>query len=294
MIILDGKKIASKIIKNIEKACSILKDSYSFTPCLLVIIVGSNPASQIYVRNKRIMAEKAGFKSIELKLGENTSEKELLNIIDKYNKTIEVDGILVQLPLPKHINTLNIIDKISPIKDVDGFHPYNSGLLSSGNPTVVPCTPQGCLILIKEYYKDLKGKNAVVIGRSNIVGRPMFNLLIKEDATVTLIHSKTNSIPDICRRADIVIAALGKPEIVKASWLKKDSLVIDVGINYKINKLGEKKLVGDVDFDDVKGKVAAISPVPGGVGPMTIACLLSNTLNLAILKRDIKEKFKIF
>ena len=282
--IISGKEIAQKLRDEIKKEILELKKKYGKVPGLAVIQVGDVAASSVYVKAKTKSAKEVGIEVIDHHLDKRISENELLEIINKLNNQNNVSGILVQLPLPKNINEQKILDSINPNKDADGFHPLNVGKLSiSSNindELLIPCTPLGCLIMLKSLKIDLRGKHAVVIGRSNIVGKPMAQLLIKESCTVTIAHSKTKNIEDECRRADIIIAAVGKPKIVKKKWVKKNVIVIDVGINRLENNTNgkiETKLVGDVDFEDVKEKCLAISPVPGGVGPMTIACLLKNT-----------------
>ena len=274
-MIIDGKSIAEELRQKIKE--DILSLPGSKKPSLAVILIGEHPASQIYVRNKEKFAKEVGINSQIIKFDETISEEELKEQIKKLNNDADVHGILVQLPLPKHINQKDIIETIDPIKDVDGFHPINVGNLSSGNDTMVPCTPLGCYYLIKKVIKNLSGLNAVVIGRSNINGKPMTQLLLKENCTVTIVHSKTKNIEEICKKADLIIAAVGKAEMVRSDWVKNDAVIIDVGIN-RLEIDGKKKIVGDVDFENVKDKVKGITPVPGGVGPMTIACLLENTL----------------
>ncbi len=282
--IISGKEIAQKLRDEIKKEILELKKKYGKVPGLAVIQVGDVAASSVYVRAKTKSAKEVGIEVIDHHLDKRISENELLEIINKLNNQNNVSGILVQLPLPKNINEQKILDSINPNKDADGFHPLNVGKLSiSSNindELLIPCTPLGCLIMLKSLKIDLRGKHAVVIGRSNIVGKPMAQLLIKESCTVTIAHSRTKNIEDECQRADIIIAAVGKPKIVKKNWVKKNVIVIDVGINRLENNTDgkiETKLVGDVDFEDIKEKCLAISPVPGGVGPMTIACLLKNT-----------------
>ena len=274
-MIIDGKKIAEELRDKIKS--DIKKISDNKKPGLAVILIGEHPASQIYVRNKEKFANEVGINSSVLRFDENISEEDLKNEIRKLNDDTNVHGILVQLPLPKHISQKDIIQSIDPNKDVDGFHPINVGNLSSGNDAMVPCTPLGCYYLIKKVIPNLSGLNAVVIGRSNINGKPMAQLLLKENCTVTIVHSKTKNIEEICKNGDIIIAAVGKAKIVKSNWVKDTAIIIDVGIN-RIEINGKNKIVGDVDFDDIQDKVKGISPVPGGVGPMTIACLLENTL----------------
>ena len=272
-MIIDGKlqseKLRKKIKKELEEICQKTKD----VPKLSVILVGDYLPSQIYVKNKVKKAKEVGIKSEIIKYPETVSEKEILNKINSLNKDKEVTGILVQLPLPKQISQKKIINTIDPKKDVDGFSPLNVGNLASGYDAIVPCTPLGCIKLIKSVQENLKGLHAVIIGRSNLNGKPMAQLLLKENCTVTILHSKSENIKEECSRADILVAAVGIANMVKSDWVKKDCIVIDVGIN----KLDDK-IVGDVHFSEVKNKVKAITPVPGGVGPMTIACLLSNTL----------------
>ena len=274
-MIIDGKKIAEQLRDKIKS--DIKKMSDNNKPGLAVILIGEHPASQIYVRNKEKFANEVGINSSILRFDENISERDLKNEIKKLNDDPNVHGILVQLPLPKHISQKDIIQSIDPDKDVDGFHPINVGNLSSGNNAMVPCTPLGCYYLIKKVIPNLSGLNAVVIGRSNINGKPMAQLLLKENCTVTIVHSKTKNIEEICKKGDIIIAAVGKPKMVKSDWVKNTAVIIDVGIN-RIEINGKNKIVGDVDFDNIQDKVKGISPVPGGVGPMTIACLLENTL----------------
>jgi len=279
--IIDGTAVAKRLRQEI--AAQIL-DTRHLTPGLAVVLVGENPASQVYVRNKAKAAEESGIKSWTNTLPADAPQDELLDLIAVLNNDPAVHGILVQLPLPPQIDTQTIIAAVDPAKDVDGFHPVNAGKLSLGLPGFVPCTPQGCMILIHEVEKDLKGKKALVLGRSNIVGKPMMQLLLQADCTVTIAHSKTKDLAAECREADILIAAMGKPEFVKGDWVKPGAIVIDVGINRIDNKdqPGKTKLVGDVDFKAASERAAAITPVPGGVGPMTIACLLGNTLKAAL------------
>ena len=275
-MIIDGKKIAENLRETLKKQIQQIPSNQP-KPGLTVILIGEDPASQIYVRNKEKFANEIGINSKVLRFDSSITEEALTKEIHKLNQDREVHGILVQLPLPKHINSKNIINQIEPIKDVDGFHPINVGNLSSGNDALVPCTPYGCYLLLKEVISDFNGLNAVVIGRSNINGKPMTQLLLKENCTVTITHSKTKNLKNICQGADILVASVGIAKLVKQDWIKSDCVVIDVGIN-RIEENGSKKLVGDVDFENVKDKVKAITPVPGGVGPMTISCLLQNTL----------------
>ena len=272
-MIIDGKKESALLREEIKKEITSLRDSRNKVPGLSVILIGDFAPSLIYVKNKEKNSKEVGINSEIIRYSESITEKEVLSKIEELNKNENVSGILVQLPLPKQINKEKIINAIHPNKDVDGFHPINVGNLSSGYSAIVPCTPLGCLLLIKKIEKNLSGKHAVIIGRSNLNGKPMAQLLLKENCTVTVVHSKTKNLKVECQKADILVAAVGVANLVKSDWVKKDSIVIDVGIN----KVG-KKIVGDVDFETVKGKVKAITPVPGGVGPMTIACLLKNTL----------------
>ena len=271
-MIIDGKKISEKLIGEIKTEIIHLKKKEK-TLGLAVILVGEYAPSLIYVKNKEKKAKEAGINSKIIRYPSEVSEKIILNKIDELNKDDKITGILVQLPLPKHIDKEKIINSILPTKDVDGFHPMNVGKLSSGSESIAPCTPLGCLILIKSVEKNLSGKHAVILGRSNLNGKPMAQLLLKENCTVTILHSKTKNLKDECKRADILVAAVGVSQIVKGDWVKKDAIIIDVGIN-KV----DGKIVGDVDFDSSKKIAKAITPVPGGVGPMTIACLLKNTV----------------
>jgi len=272
-MIIDGKKVAADLRAELKKKVAELKSNYNAVPGLTVILVGEDPASKIYVKNKEKFANEVGINSEVIRYQDNVDEKVVLIIIKELNENDKVSGILVQLPLPKHIDKRKVIETINPNKDVDGLHPMNVGNLSSGYDSMVPCTPLGCYLLIKDVEKDLNGKHAVVIGRSNLNGKPMTQLLLKENCTVTITHSKTKDLKAECKRADIIVAAVGRPKLVKADWVKKDAIVIDVGINKT-----DSGLVGDVDFDEVSKVAKAITPVPGGVGPMTIACLLSNTV----------------
>ena len=273
MILIDGKKIASELREDLKKEVYELKKKFNKVPGLTVILIGDLTPSQIYVRNKEKSANEVGLKSEVIKYPDNVEEKTVLNKIQELNKDDTVSGILVQLPLPKHIDKQKVIETITPDKDVDGFHPMNVGNLSSGYDSSVPCTPLGCYLLIKKIEPNLSGKKAVVVGRSNLNGKPMTQLLLKENCTVTITHSKTSDLKGECLKGDIIVAAVGIPELVKGDWVKKDAIVIDVGIN-KI----EKGIVGDVAFDEVSKVAKALTPVPGGVGPMTIACLLKNTI----------------
>ena len=275
--IIDGNKIAQEIRNEVRLKTRELRQQTGIIPGLAVILVGDDPASQVYVGRKARACAEVGFLSREYKLPAETEEKKLLKIIKKLNKDDQIHGILVQLPLPGHISTENIIAAIDPDKDVDGFHPYNVGGLMTGTPLFVPCTPRGIMELIARSGIDLKGQEAVVVGRSNIVGKPMAMLLLAQHATVTMCHSKTGDLPAVTRRADVLIAAVGKPHMIKADMVKEGAVVIDVGVN----RLENGKLAGDVDFDNVAPKASFITPVPGGVGPMTIAMLMRNTLDSA-------------
>ena len=272
-MIIDGKKQAEIIRNEIKKEISDLKKKSGKTPSLTVILIGDYAPSLIYVKNKEKSAREVGINSEIIRYPKNVSEKDILEKIEELNKNDQISGILVQLPLPSQISKEKIINAINPSKDVDGFNPVNVGNLSSGYDSIVPCTPLGCLLLIKKIESNLAGKHAVIIGRSNLNGKPMAQLLLKENCTVTIVHSKTNDLKNECLKADILVAAVGVPNLIKKDWVKKNAIVIDVGIN----KVGEK-IVGDVNFDELKDNVKAITPVPGGVGPMTIACLLTNTL----------------
>ncbi len=282
--IIDGKKIAQNLRNNLKSEIKKLKEKYNSIPGLAVVQVGNVAASSVYVKAKTKSALEVGIEVFDHHLRDSTSQEELINLVHKLNNQNNVNGILVQLPLPDHINEQIVLDSINPDKDADGFHPLNVGKLSisatNDENLLIPCTPFGCLLMLKEIGIDLKGKNAVVIGRSNIVGKPMAQLLLKESCTVTIAHSKTINLNEISKGADILIAAVGRPEIVKGEWIKENAIVIDVGIN-RVQKMidGElkNKLVGDVNFEEAKKTASAITPVPGGVGPMTIACLLRNT-----------------
>ena len=273
MILIDGKKAAAELRAELKQEVLELKTKYNKVPGLTVILIGDMAPSQIYVRNKEKSANEVGLKSEVIRYPEAVDEKTILDKIGELNKDNSISGILVQLPLPKHIDKQKVIEAIIPSKDVDGFHPMNVGNLSSGYESSVPCTPLGCYLMIKKIEPNLSGKKAVMIGRSNLNGKPMAQLLLKENCTVTITHSKTKDLKAECLEADIIVAAVGIPELVKADWVKKDSIVIDVGINKT-----EKGIVGDVAFEEVSKVAKALTPVPGGVGPMTIACLLKNTI----------------
>ena len=272
-MLIDGKKVAADLRADLKKKIVELKSNYNAIPGLTVVLVGEDPPSKIYVKNKEKFAKEVGMNSEVIRYPENVEEKVVLNKIKELNNNDKVSGILVQLPLPKHIDKRKVIETILPGKDVDGFHPMNVGNLSSGYDSNIPCTPLGCYLLLKKVEKNLNGKHAVVIGRSNLNGKPMTQLLLKENCTVTITHSKTKDLKAECSRADIVIAAVGRPKLVKGDWVKKGAIVIDVGINKT-----DSGLVGDVVFDAVSKVAKAITPVPGGVGPMTIACLFNNTV----------------
>jgi len=273
MILIDGKKTAAELRGELKIEVSELKLKHNKVPGLTVVLVGEDSASQIYVRNKEKSANEVGLKSEVIRYPDSVEEKIVLAKIDELNKDESVSGILVQLPLPKHIDKQKVIEAILPSKDVDGFHPTNVGNLSSGYESSIPCTPLGCYLLLKKIEPNLSGKKAVVVGRSNLNGKPMTQLLLKENCTVTITHSKTKDLKGECLKGDIIIAAVGMPELVKGDWVKKDAIVIDVGINKT-----DKGIVGDVAFDEVSKVAKALTPVPGGVGPMTIACLLKNTI----------------
>ena len=273
MILIDGKKIAAELREELKKEVLNLKEKYNKIPGLAVILIGDMAPSQIYVRMKEKAANEVGLKSEIIRYPGKVEEKTVLNKIDELNKDNSVSGILVQLPLPKHIDKQKVIEAILPSKDVDGFHPMNVGNLSSGYESSIPCTPLGCYLLIKKIEPNLNGKKAIVVGRSNLNGKPMTQLLLKENCTVTITHSKTKDLKEECLKGDIIVAAVGMPELVKGDWVKKDAIVIDVGINKT-----DKGIVGDVAFDEVSKIAKALTPVPGGVGPMTIACLLKNTI----------------
>ncbi|MDC0850997.1 bifunctional methylenetetrahydrofolate dehydrogenase/methenyltetrahydrofolate cyclohydrolase FolD [Candidatus Pelagibacter sp.] len=274
MILIDGKKAAAELREELKQEVAALKTKYNKVPGLTVILIGDMAPSQIYVRNKEKSANEVGLKSEVIRYPDTVEEKTVLEKIEELNKDESISGILVQLPLPKHIDKQKVIETIAPSKDVDGFHPMNVGNLSSGYESSVPCTPLGCYLMIKKIEPNLSGKKAVVVGRSNLNGKPMTQLLLKENCTVTITHSRTKDLKAECLEADIIVAAVGIPELVKGDWVKKDAIVIDVGINKT-----ENGLVGDVAFDEVSKVAKALTPVPGGVGPMTIACLLKNTVD---------------
>ena len=285
-MIIDGKKFARKLKFKIKKEIQSIKKKTRLTPGLTVILIGNYAPSEIYVRNKAISAKEVGINSKVLRFKNSISETKLISVIQRLNKDKKVHGILVQLPLPDHIHGHKIIEEIDPRKDVDGFHPINVGNLSSGRDSLISCTPLGCYLMIKSIRKNLSGLNALMIGRSNLNGKPMVQLLLKEDCTVTIGHSKTKNLKELCKKADIVVVAAGRANLVKGDWIKKGAIVIDVGIN-RVKKKNGYKIIGDVEFKSVVKKAKAITPVPGGVGPVTIACLLNNTLKA--FKKIIKR-----
>ncbi|MGL9623201.1 bifunctional methylenetetrahydrofolate dehydrogenase/methenyltetrahydrofolate cyclohydrolase FolD [Bradyrhizobium sp. U531] len=283
--IIDGAAVAARLHSDLKRAVENLAER-GLTPGLAVVLVGNDPASSVYVRNKVRRSVEAGFRSFHHELPSTTGEKDLLCLIDRLNAADDVDGILVQLPLPAHIDAQKVTAAIDPKKDVDGFHPINVGKLSLGDSASVPCTPLGCMLLIREARSRLAGLNAVIVGRSNIVGKPLAQLLLRENCTVTIAHSKTEDLPSVCRRADILVAAVGQLELVRGEWIKPGATVIDVGIN-RVERDGRRKLVGDVDFASASAIAGALTPVPGGVGPMTIACLLRNTIEAACRRHGV-------
>jgi methylenetetrahydrofolate dehydrogenase (NADP+)/methenyltetrahydrofolate cyclohydrolase len=284
---IDGKAIAAKVRVDVAADVARIKSLHGFAPGLAVVLVGEDPASKVYVRNKAEQTVEVGMASFEHKLSVEVSEAELLALVAKLNADPAVHGILVQMPLPKHIDSVKVLESIDPAKDVDGFHPMNVGKLSIGERALAPCTPVGSIILAKSVRHDLSGLDAVVVGRSNIVGKPMAQLLLRENCTVTIAHSRTHDLPSVVRRADLVVAAIGKPEFVKGSWIKPGAIVIDVGINRILKPDGKGKLVGDVAYAEAAQVASAITPVPGGVGPMTIACLLKNTVEAALMQKGL-------
>ena len=279
--IIDGKAFAAELRGRVATAVGHLESSHGLIPGLAVVLVGEDPASEVYVRNKGKQTVEVGMASFEHRLSDQTTERELLVLIDQLNSDPTVHGILVQLPLPAQINTHAVINAIDPDKDVDGFHLINVGRLTTGESGLVPCTPLGCMMLLRAYAGDLSGQNAVIVGRSNIVGKPMAALLLAAHCTVTVAHSRTKDLTDVCRQADILIAAVGRAEMIQGDWIKPGATVIDVGINRIDGENGKKRLVGDVEFASASAVAGAITPVPGGVGPMTIACLLRNTVQAA-------------
>ena len=287
--IIDGKAFAATVREKVAGHVARLKAEHGITPGLAVVLVGEDPASQVYVRSKGKQTVEVGMNSYEHKLDANTSEADLLALIDQLNNDPAVHGILVQLPLPDHLNSDLVINSIDPAKDVDGFHISNVGLLGTGQKSMVPCTPLGCLMMLRDHHGSLSGLNAVVLGRSNIVGKPMAQLLLGDSCTVTIAHSRTKDLPKVVRGAEIVVAAVGRPQMVPGDWIKPGATVIDVGINRIEKPEGGTRLVGDVDFASASAVAGAITPVPGGVGPMTIACLLANTLTACCRANGLAE-----
>ncbi len=287
--VIDGKAFAAKVRGQVAQGVAKLKEEQGITPGLAVVLVGEDPASQVYVRSKGKMTVEVGMNSIEHKLDVATSEADLLALIDQLNNDPAIHGILVQLPLPDHLDSDLVINSIDPAKDVDGFHISNVGLLGTGQKSMVPCTPLGSLMMLRDHHGSLSGMSAVVIGRSNIVGKPMAQLLLGDSCTVTIAHSRTKDLPDVVRQADIVVAAVGRPQMVTGDWIKPGATVIDVGINRIEKPEGGTRLVGDADYDSCAAVAGAITPVPGGVGPMTIACLLANTLTACCRANGLAE-----
>jgi methylenetetrahydrofolate dehydrogenase (NADP+) / methenyltetrahydrofolate cyclohydrolase len=286
--IIDGKAFAAKVRAQVAAHVARLRDENGIQPGLAVVLVGEDPASQVYVRNKHASTVEVGMASFEHRLAADTSEATLLALIDRLNADASVHGILVQLPLPAHLNAELVINRINPAKDVDGFHISNVGLLGTGQKSMVPCTPLGCLMMLRDHHGSLAGMNAVVVGRSNIVGKPMAQLLLGDSCTVTIAHSRTKDLAAVCRGADILVAAVGRPEMITGDYVKPGATVIDVGIN-RVERDGKTKLVGDVDYASAAAVAGAITPVPGGVGPMTIACLLANTVTAACRAHGLAE-----
>ncbi|PTE13906.1 bifunctional methylenetetrahydrofolate dehydrogenase/methenyltetrahydrofolate cyclohydrolase FolD [Pseudogemmobacter blasticus] len=286
--VIDGKAFAANVRAQVAAHVARLKEEQGLTPGLAVVLVGEDPASQVYVRNKGTQTVEAGMASFEHKLPADTSEADLLALVARLNADPKVHGILVQLPLPAHLNSELIINTIDPAKDVDGFHISNVGLLGTGQKSMVPCTPLGCLMMLRDHHGKLAGLNAVVVGRSNIVGKPMAQLLLGDSCTVTIAHSRTKDLAEVCRRADILVAAVGRPEMITGDMVKPGATVIDVGIN-RIERDGKARLVGDVHYESAAAVAGAITPVPGGVGPMTIACLLANTLTACCRANGLPE-----
>lgn len=285
--LIDGKAFAANIRQRVADHVARLNEQ-GITPGLAVVLVGEDPASEVYVRNKGIQTREAGMNSYEHKLAADTTQQALMALIAQLNKDKAVHGILVQLPLPDHLDSKAVLEAIDPAKDVDGFHILNVGLLATGQKAMIPCTPLGCLMMLRDRLGDLSGLNAVIVGRSNIVGKPMAQLLLRESCTVTIAHSRTRDLPEICRNADILVAAVGRPRMISGDWIKPGAAVIDVGIN-RLEEGGKKRLIGDVDFASAKTVAGAITPVPGGVGPMTIACLLANTLTACCRAAGLDE-----
>ncbi|GBE42291.1 bifunctional protein FolD protein [bacterium BMS3Bbin10] len=288
--IIDGKALALEVRAQVAQGVAALKESHGVTPGLAVVLVGEDPASSVYVRNKGKQTAAAGMASFEHRLGADTAQADVLSLVEKLNADPKVHGILVQLPLPGQIDADAVIQAIDPAKDVDGFHAINAGRLMIGLPALVPCTPVGCILLARKALGDLTGAHAVVVGRSNIVGKPVAQLLLRENCTVTICHSRTRDLPAVTSQGDILIAAVGRPEMVKGGWIRPGACVIDVGINRIEGEGGKSKLVGDVDFAEAVKVAGSITPVPGGVGPMTIACLLRNTLRAARAIEGLDEE----
>ena len=287
-VVIDGKAFAANLREDIGRRAALVKERHGLVPGLSVVLVGEDPASEVYVRNKGKATIAAGMKSEEFRMPDTSSQEEVLAKVAELNADPSVHGILVQLPLPDQVDSAAVINAIDPAKDVDGFHTINVGLLNTGQDSMVPCTPLGCLLMLRHYVGDLSGKRAVIVGRSNIVGKPMAALLLKENCTVTIAHSRTEDLAGECRRADILVAATGRTEMVRGDWIKPGATVLDVGIN-RIERDGKTKLVGDVNFAEAAEVAGVITPVPGGVGPMTIACLLKNTLTAACRQHGIEE-----
>ncbi len=287
--VIDGKAFAAKVRTKVAEHVTRLKEVHGVTPGLAVVLLGEDPASQVYVRSKGKMTVEVGMNSFEHKLDAETSEEDLLALIAQLNADPEVHGILVQLPLPGHLDSDLVINSIDPAKDVDGFHISNVGLLGTGQKSMVPCTPLGCLMMLRDHHGSLSGMNAVVVGRSNIVGKPMAQLLLGDSCTVTIAHSRTKDLPAVVRQADIVVAAVGRPQMIPGDWIKPGATVIDVGINRIDKPEGGTRLVGDADYDSCAAVAGAITPVPGGVGPMTIACVLANTVTACCRANGLKE-----
>ncbi len=286
--VIDGKAFAAKVRGEVAAHVTRIREEQGLVPGLAVVLVGEDPASKVYVKNKHLATVEVGMASFEHRLPAETSEADLLALIGRLNADPAVHGILVQLPLPAHLNSDLVINTIAPSKDVDGFHISNVGLLGTGQKSMVPCTPLGCLMMLRDHHGKLAGLNAVVVGRSNIVGKPMAQLLLGDSCTVTIAHSRTKDLPEVCRRADILVAAVGRPEMIPGDWVKPGATVIDVGIN-RVERDGKGKLVGDVHYDSAAEVAGAITPVPGGVGPMTIACLLANTLTAFCRAQGLPE-----
>ena len=287
--IIDGKEASARLKIEVTTATAVLKEKHGIVPGLATVLVGEDPASRVYVRNKQKTATAAGMSSYQHDLSAETSETDLLTFIAELNADPAVNGILVQLPVPKHIDSFKVITAISPAKDVDGLHPENAGRLVAGGEALVPCTPLGCLMLLKDTLGDLTGKRALVMGRSNLVGKPMAHLLLNENCTVTIAHSRTVDLPGLCRTMDITVAAMGQPEMVRGDWVMPGAVVLDVGIKRVPAAEGKTKLVGDVNFAEAAQVASAITPVPGGVGPMTIACLMLNTLKACCAAHGITD-----